>query len=339
MRGKHVLWMGIGLLIVSSSVLTAWPSSRPKITYMRTCIRVIKGAAQFDASGWTASFNSGDTIYCVVKVDVPYDASNFSYDATMSWYTPNGDLYYEHDYDDLERGYIWSLWGSVYNASLAGEWRVVFSVTHGPKKSLVFTVGSTVPQDDLSISPPDIGLPPPALDLPDIGSQPTFPPDFLDYLQPTPPAIEPPSVEPVIGREQEPNEGSETANLLKLDERVQGEVRFYSDEVYDQDWFRIRLANDREYWLEINAVGTTSSWLSPINFLKLYDGDRLDQPLSFSSQSNQEKREDHSTCDALVPIQGPGTFYILIQSQDCEHDIYYSLQIATSKPKAGEGES
>ena len=73
---------------------------------MRTCTSVTERPSQFEASGWTMQFSVGDAVYSVVKVDVPYDASRSFYDATMKWYAPNGDLYYEHDYKNLERGYI-----------------------------------------------------------------------------------------------------------------------------------------------------------------------------------------------------------------------------------------
>ena len=317
MQGRRILCLVVGMLFICLLPGVGWPSSRPDIIYMRTCDEVTERPTQFEASGWTSSFGSKESVYCVVKADIPpHDAPRGrSYDATMSWYTPGGELYYEHDYNDLERGYIWSLWGSIYDASLTGEWRVVFSVKYGARKSLILTVYS-------SSSPDDAPFP------------------SFDFNPPEWPFPSEPGEEPVIGREQEPNETAGTANLLAFDEKVQGEVLFYSEDVYDQDWYRIELAGNEEYWLEVNAVGMTSQWLSPFSFLGVYVYQEAALvPMSLSWEAQQEVSEDRSLCDAVAPIQGPGTYYIFILAKDCEHDIYYSLQIATSKPEAAEGES
>lgn len=308
-RRRWVLWSVVGVVVLS----LAWPGlagSQPEITEILTCK---ERPAQFEARGWTSSFTSEDeSVYCLARVAIPASASRRSYSASLKWYTPNGDLYYEHEYEDLKRGYTWALWGSIRvsgarAADLPGPWRVVLLVKFGPRKTQTFTITKA-------------GIP--SYELP-------FPPTGL----PEWPALGEPDQAPVAGREEEPNETSETANLLELDEGVQGETRFYSSEVYDQDWFRINLGSDRKYWLVINAVGTTSHWLSPNSFLRLYKGDWLSDPLSYSSYLRQEQNENRSTCDLVVPLQGPGTHYILISAQDCEHDVIYSLQVATTKPE------
>jgi hypothetical protein len=206
------------------------PGSIPKVTYIRTCTSVTERPSQFEASGWTMRFNVGDTVYCVLKVDVPYDASRSSYDGTMRWYAPNGDLYFEHDYKDLDSGYIWSLWGSIDEASIAGQWRVTFSLHYATSRSVLFTVSGTSSADGLLFNPPSTDYQQPLLDLPSLPA--------------TPPSSIPPSGT-VVGREKERNESIQTANTLTLDERVQGEARYYSQAIYDQDWFKIDLPSTR----------------------------------------------------------------------------------------------
>ena len=305
-RRRWVLWFAVGVVVLS----LAWPGlagSQPEITEILMCR---EKPTEFEARGWTSSFTSEDeSIYCLAEVSIPSSASKRSYDATLKWYAPDSKLYYTHEYDDLKRGYTWSLWGSIHvsgarAAGLTGTWRVVLSVKFGPSKSHTFTIKSSAPST----------------------KAPSPPFDWSPISQPTP-------EEPVIGREEEPNETSQTANLLRLNEGVQGEARFYSNTVYDQDWFRINLGSDRKYWLVINAIGTTSQWLSPASFLRLYKSDRLDDPLSFSSYSKQERSEERSICDLVVPLQGLATYYILISTRDCEHDVIYSLQVATTEPE------
>jgi len=276
---------------------------------MRTCTKVVKGttSTQFEASGWSTSFGSGDTVYCVVKVSVPYYASLRSYAATMKWYAPSGKVYGRNTYGNLERGSTWYLWGWVDGVSDAGEWRVSFSVDHGPRKSLIFTVK------------PNISL--------DVPSLPSFP---LIGLPTFPTEVTPTSVS---GREQEPNETAQTANRLKLGERVQGEAHFYSRETYDQDWFCISLTNSEDYWLEVNAVGMASQWLVPASFLLVYKNDALGDPLTLPSYLRQEKGEDRSTCDIVQPLHGPGKYYILISVRDCGYDVAYSVAVSSTRPE------
>jgi len=300
------------ILLITWGAWGQWHSieepSPVEITYMRTCSEIVERLNTFEARAWSASFSSqSERVYCVVKLDIPSDASLNKYWATMQWYTPNGDPYEQQKWDNLRRGKTWSLYGAIdvrgtEAADLPGQWRVTFSVRRGPRKTVGFSIQRALTTGEgVSLPGPGVG-------------------------------------EPVTGREQEPNDAAGTANLLAFDEKVQGEVLFYSEDVYDQDWYRIELAGDEEYWLEVNAVGMTSQWLSPFGFLGVYQGAAL-VPMSLSWDAQQEVSEDRSLCDAVVPIQGPGTYYVFIQAKDCEHDIYYSLQIATSKPEVAEGES
>lgn len=305
--GSVILFLS-GLAVWGQEWITGTIPSEPEITYMRTCTGVVERATYFEGSGCTTSFSSEGEIHCVVKVDVPSDAKYDSYSATMRWYAPGGELYREEKWKDLKRGKIWSLCNSIQisGTGFGGQWRVMFSVRRGPTKSLAFTIQRAITTGE------EVSLP---------GR----------------PQVE----EPITGREQEPNDASGTANLLAFDEKVQGEVLFYSEDVYDQDWYRIELAGNEEYWLEVNAVGMTSQWLSPFSFLGVYAYQEAALvPMSLSWEAQQEVSEDRSLCDAVAPIQGPGTYYVFILAKDCEHDIYYSLQIATSKPEAAEeGES
>ena len=61
-------------LIIGLFAVTSLAGSVPKITSMRTCTSITERPSQFKASGWTMQFNVGDAVYCVVKVDVPYNA-------------------------------------------------------------------------------------------------------------------------------------------------------------------------------------------------------------------------------------------------------------------------
>ncbi len=289
-------------LIMVLFVVAALASSVPKVTYMRTCTAVTERPSQFEASGWTMQLNVGDAVYCVVKVDVPYDASRRSYDATMKWYTPSGDLYYQHEYKNLERGYIWSLWGSIDSANLLGQWRVTFSLRFATSRSVSFTVGSSSSTNGSSFAPPSSA----------------------------------PQSEPVVGRELEPNETITTANVLTLDKRVQGEAQYYSQAIYDQDWFEIYLPMARTYWVEVNAVGETSDWFSLEDFIDVYTSDTT-KAVRFSSYSSQKRGTAQSTCDVVIPLTGPGKYYILLSTHDFGHNLVYSLQVVTIIPAWAEG--
>ncbi|MHA1813187.1 MAG: hypothetical protein ACTSYX_07110 [Candidatus Thorarchaeota archaeon] len=257
-----------------------------------------------------------------MRVDVPHDSSRSSYDGIMRWYAPNGDLYYEHDYKDLDSDYIWSLWGSIDEANIAGEWRVTFSLCYATSRSVRFTVSGTSSADGLLLNPPSTDYQQPLFDLPNI---PTIPPSSV-----------PPSGA-VIGREKEPNESIQTPNTLTLDERVQGEARYYSQAIYDQDWFEIDLPSTRTYWVEINAVGETSDWIAPEDFVTLYYAGNVTVTIRFSSHSNQQRDTTHSTCDVVIPLTGPGKYYIKLSTHDSEYNLVYSLQVRTTIPAWAEG--
>ena len=141
------------------------------------------------------------SINCVVKVDVPYNASRSSYDATTKRYAPDGGLYHEHDYKDLNSGYIWSLWGSIDEADVVGQWRATFSLHYATSRSVRFTVSGISSADGL-LNPPSTDYQQP---LPDLPSLPV-----------TPPSSVPPS-EAVIGREKEPNESIQTARYTRAE--------------------------------------------------------------------------------------------------------------------------
>jgi len=115
---------------------------------MRTCEAVTIKESGCEAQGWTSSFSFGATVYCVVKLHIPYNAPRSSYSATMRWYAPSGELRREHKFDDLKRkwgGNRLSLCDSIDSADRAGSWRVVFAVAHGPTRTIVFTVAPAPP--------------------------------------------------------------------------------------------------------------------------------------------------------------------------------------------------
>lgn len=140
-----------------------------------------------------------------------------------------------------------------------------------------------------------------------------------------------------MGREEKLNETARTANVLALDKAVQGEVRFYSHTVYDQNWFRIRSDSNRKYWLVITAVGMTTDWLSPTGFLRLYRSDQLNHPQNFAYYSQQKRSKERSTCATVVVIHVSGVYYISISSQSCEYDIAYSLRVTATEPEWATG--
>jgi len=310
------------LLITGLFGIACLARSIPKITSMRVCTSVTERPGEFKASGWTLQFDVGDTIYCVVKVDVSHDASRSSYDGVMRWYGPSGDLYYEHNYENLERGYIWSLWGSIDEASIAGEWRVTFSLRYATSKTVLFTVSGPPSAGELLFNPPNTNYHQPLPDLPSLPA--------------SPPSGAPPDVV-VVGREQEPNESMQTANMLALDKLVQGEARYFSQAIYDQDWFEIYLPGTRTYWVEINAVSETSDWFSPEDFISLYYAGDVTLAIRFSSYSDRKRDTTHSTCDVVIPLTGPGKYYIVLSTHDFEHNLVYSLQVATTIPAWAEG--
>jgi hypothetical protein len=240
----------------------------------------------------------------------------------MRWYTPSGDLYYEHNYENLQRGYIWSLWGAIDKASEAGQWRVTFSLRYATSKSVLFTVSGTSSTDGSLFGSLNTDYQQPSLDLPG--------------LEITPPSSVPPSGV-VVGREKEPNESIQTANTLTLGERMQGEARYYSQAIYDQDWFEIYLPGTGKYWVEINAVAETSDWLSATDFVSLYVRNDTER-IGFSSYSSQKRNTDSSTCNIVIPLTGPGKYYIKLSTHDIAHNLVYSLCVTTTIPAWAEGE-
>jgi len=145
-KRKQIRWFTIGFLVVLALAWTGYASSRPEIIEMRTCAGVKEWATSFDAQAWTFAFSSSDRfIYCVVKVRVPCDASRSSYSAELQWYTPAGDLYRTQEYKELDNCSVWSLSGAIpvagtQAADMPGQWKVVFSMKYGPRRSISFTL-------------------------------------------------------------------------------------------------------------------------------------------------------------------------------------------------------
>lgn len=274
-------------------------AGRPEILELRTCREVKETPYSFEARGWTSSFTAEDAfVYCVAKVRIPGDASWSAYRAQMVWYSPDGSEFRTDEFKDLERGYTWSLWGRLPirgapAASLLGAWKVVFSVTYGPSRSTTFTLSSSTKPDDGERLPSSVQ---------------------------------------VEGREQEPNDTAETANRLSLKTPVQGEIRHFSEKVFDQDWFVIQVSRGQRAWLVINVVGTTSLWVSPHCFLRLYLGEELERPGLIRWESRQERGEERSTCDVALPLDGPGMFYVRLSAKDCGYDLAYRIELDTVPP-------
>jgi len=137
-------------------------------------------ATSFDAQAWTFLFSSSARfIYCVVKVRVPCDASRHSYSAELEWYTPGGDLYRTQEYKELDRCSVWSLAGSIPVAGtqatgMPGQWKVVFSMKYGPRKTIFFTLGTD--RSEPVPSPPKTAGSPgsPLLDNPNLSAEGTW---------------------------------------------------------------------------------------------------------------------------------------------------------------------
>ena len=188
-RRRFLLSLGLAVAIFSLLVCATHAGSSPEIMSMKTCTEVKEYPTYFDARGWTTSFHLGQTVYCVIKVGIPSDAPRDFYRGTLRWYKPNGDLYDEWKAEDLKRGYIWSLWASINlsttrASNLTGQWRVVFSLSPGPSKTLPFSVGPASTEDTsdllgLDVPSPTPKLPDldfgPALNLPELDLPPTSP--------------------------------------------------------------------------------------------------------------------------------------------------------------------
>ncbi len=119
---------------------------------MRTCREVIERPNTFEPRGWTTSFDTGDIVNCVLKLEIPNCAPRQSYTGTMRWYAPNGDLYHEWKLKDLDRNTTWSLYDWINTAewparSMPGQWRIHFSLRQGPSKSVLFTVSGPLGEE------------------------------------------------------------------------------------------------------------------------------------------------------------------------------------------------
>lgn len=296
----------IALLVLAVGGM-AW-AARPEILEFRTCRQIRETPTSFEPSGWTSSFSIEDEyVYCVVKLRIPSDASRRRYDAELVWYTPAGSVFKEDRFKDLERGYVWSLRSEMKirgtaAASHPGEWRLKFSVSYGPKRTITFT-----------ISAPE-------------GRAPSW----------TAPRSEPQAIVqpgPVEGRELEPNDTPKTANQLKLNSPVQGELRYFSEEVCDQDWFSVIIPPGEDLWLVINAVGETPFWVSPHCFLWVFMGEELEPPGLLHWESQQQRGEETSTCDLALRLQGPATYFIKLDVKQCRYNLAYAIRITDTAPE------
>jgi len=298
--------MGLIVLLTAAMALAGW-AARPQILEFKTCRQIRETPTSFQPSGWTSSFTTEDEyVYCVVKVRIPRNASRRKYDAKLIWYTPTGSVFKEDTFEDLERGYIWSLRGEMrirgtVAASLLGEWQLKFMVSYGPQRTITFTISS-----------------------PNTGPQHRAPTQGQSQL--------PVQSSFVKGRELEPNDTPDTANRLALNTPVQGELKYFSQKVYDQDWFMVTVPAGESLWLVINAVGETPFWVSPACFLWLYMGEDLKPPGLLHWESQQQRGEEVSTCELALQLEGAATYFIKLDVRQCRYNLAYAITVADAPP-------
>jgi hypothetical protein len=165
MQGRQMSRFIIVLLALLSFVCMGYASSRPEILEMRTCRGVKEWATSFDAKDWTFAFSGSDKyIYCVVKVRIPCGASRSDYSAELEWYTPEGYVYKTQEYNELHSCSVWSLSGYIQvagtkAATMPGQWKVVFTMKFGPRRSVSFTLGESSSSQSVPSVPESVDLP------------------------------------------------------------------------------------------------------------------------------------------------------------------------------------
>ena len=141
-------------------------------------------------------------------------------------------------------------------------------------------------------------------------------------------------------REREPNDSPATANVLRLDTEVQGETKYYSADVHDEDWFAITLLERRTYWFnlyfadsgDLLAADTTGdSKIEPL--LHIFRQTDLTRSLGgrVMARTDHFQKENKVVGALSQPVEGPGDYYVRICSE--RTDLAYNVEITTEQPE------
>jgi len=286
-----------------------------KVEEMVFCKDIHEWEHRYQPLDRTTTFSPEDQyVYCFLKIH-----AEKAVDVTVKWTTPSGELYHTHTYE-LEappRGYYttWSLRprlaiNGVRAASLTGTWKVRISLSSGFGKTGEFDI----------VGQPSIELPPP----------PIFP---------TPSPVQPPPEEPIQGREEEPNDSLKSANLIEIDNLIQGGTYYHSPQLFDQDWFEIVLPLNQTYWVCVNYIGSRALFVQDATGdLKLslpyevFEEHDVDNPISGTiyHRYTTDYNTDTVDCMSAFEIRGPGVFHIRIFSE--LSDLVYSLRVMPTLP-------
>lgn len=288
-------------------------SVKPEVLYMRLCENPITHRpTEFLCETWSTTFSTSiEELYCVVQVGIPLGTKRSSYKAYITWYTPGGEVYHRNEYEGLKQGYIWSLLSRIAvrdtrAATLPGTWRVIFSIPGEVTKILFFT-----------LKPEEAGAPIPS----------------------PPPARH--AAEPIKGREREPNDAPETANLLPSNELIQGEAKHFTALVYDDDWFEIT-PPEGDYRILLTLVGSPDELSTPEGHVlwpvKLFSAHDTKTPvwehvieplppplLGFEHWELLDPERHLLVIEVTFTVRGGSRLYLLITARECS--VVYSVSV------------
>lgn len=130
-----------------------------------------------------------------------------------------------------------------------------------------------------------------------------------------------------------------TANLIGIDNLIQGETYYRSSMLFDQDWFDVLLPSSQSYWICVSYMGSRALFvLDDTGDLKLdlpyevFEEHGLDHTISgtFHQQYTTDYEKDTVDCMSAFEVRGPSVFYIRIFSE--RSDLVYSVRVMTSLP-------
>jgi len=315
MRASYLMKVVLLMALAVTFGVGIYASASCKVEEMIFCKDIHEWEHRYQPLDRTTTFSPQDQyVYCFLKIH-----AEEAVDVTVKWITPSGELYHTDSYElkAPPRGYytIWSLSprlaiDGTRVASLTGIWKVRVSLSPGFGKTKEFKIVGQSP-----------------IELPSLP------------IIPTPSLVQPSPEEPIKGREEEPNDSVENANLIDVDSLIQGKTYYHSAQLFDQDWFKIVLPLNKTYWFCISFFGSRALFIQDApGDLKLslpyevFEAHDLDHAISgtLHQQYMTSYEKDSVDCMSAFEVHGPGVFYIRIFSE--LSDVVYSVRVGDSLP-------